>query len=99
MAGTQFVGNTAKNDGGGAWQYGLAQLSGTHFDNNRCGALDCSGGGLYAKTTLNLTGTQFLGNAAGIYGDGLHVECAAQVYVVRALRAITASQTAALVGN
>ncbi len=71
---TQFLSNTA-NLGGGAVVIGAATLTGGLFQNNRStGNVGGIGaGGLYAGNTLEMTGTQFISNAAQIEGGGAYV--------------------------
>jgi predicted outer membrane repeat protein len=69
LTGTQFVSNTATGNGGGARADGATTLNGGLFQNNR--SANSTGGGLYAGSTLTLTGTQFLGNT-GMQGGGVY---------------------------
>ncbi len=57
---TTFLSNTASSVGGGAFAAGPATLTGGRFENNVSIAI--FGGGLYASSTLNITGTTFVGN-------------------------------------
>ena len=70
LTGTQFLSNTAQGFGGGAFVSGAAQLTNGLFQSNT--SLIHSGGGLYANSTLVLTGTQFLGNTSVGSGGGAY---------------------------
>jgi predicted outer membrane repeat protein len=69
-----FISNTATNNrGGGAYFAGPATVSGGMVAlNTASSATTGFGGGLIAGNTLNLTGTQFLTNSAGVQGGGLY---------------------------
>ncbi len=79
LTGTQFISNSATVDGGGAaslgsfaggsYTPGAASLNGGKFQGNVSGEL---GGGLWAPSTLVLTGTQFISNHARA-GGGAYV--------------------------
>jgi len=66
LTGTQFLSNTATQDGGGAIALGAATLSDGLFQNNGASW----GGGLYANGAVTLTGTQFISNTATLSGGG-----------------------------
>ena len=69
LTGTQFISNTASANGGGAAAYGAAvTLNGGLFQNNA--STGGMSGGLYAASTLALTGTQFISNTASANGGG-----------------------------
>jgi uncharacterized repeat protein (TIGR01451 family) len=71
LTGTQFLSNTAAFNGGGAAFFGAATLNGGLFQNNQStNSGGGNGGGLYAGSTVVLTGTQFLSNTAAVYGGG-----------------------------
>ena len=74
MSGTQFINNTALWEGGGAFAAGAATLNGGLFQGNQTTPYH-SGGGLYAQSTLVLTGTQFFNNSSmsggGAYAGGM----------------------------
>ena len=88
MRGTELIGNTAQRSGGGARAYGATAISDGLFQDNR--AVTCVGGGLLQDnryhtcdnsfpptiSTLAMTDTQFVGNAAGQDGGGLFAESA-----------------------
>jgi predicted outer membrane repeat protein len=74
---TQFLSNTSVSDGGGVYASGPAALSDGLFSGNECTDSTCRGGGMYAGSTLTLTGTQFLTNAAVYLGGGAYAYGAA----------------------
>jgi uncharacterized repeat protein (TIGR01451 family) len=65
--------NTATNEGGGVYAFGMAQLSNSLFQSNHCTNAGCHGGGLSVYSTLMLTGTRFLNNTAAGLGGGAYV--------------------------
>jgi fibronectin-binding autotransporter adhesin len=77
LSGTQFISNTSTDQGGGAWAYGPAGLTGARFQGNKCtsaASVGCQGGGLYSNDVLALTSTDFIGNSSlgnggGAYGN------------------------------
>jgi threonine dehydrogenase-like Zn-dependent dehydrogenase len=76
LSGTIFLSNTAPYEGGGARVAGAATIHGGRFENNRStnssGGIG-GGGGLFAESTLTLTGTVFISNTAVYAGGGAHV--------------------------
>jgi hypothetical protein len=70
LTGTQFISNTSRSHGGGAFAFGAAALNGGLFQGNQCAQDSCMGGGLRANGTLALTGTQFISNTARWRGGG-----------------------------
>jgi uncharacterized repeat protein (TIGR01451 family) len=75
LTGTQFLSNTAGNNGGGgAVVAGAATLNGGLFQNNTAQG---GGGGLITASTLDLSGTQFLSNTAFFIAGGAYVGGAA----------------------
>ncbi|MEP7359543.1 MAG: hypothetical protein ABI847_19985, partial [Anaerolineales bacterium] len=75
---TQFLTNTSKSLGGGAYAQ-AAILSGGLFQANQClnVGLNCRGGGLYSSGSIKLTGTVFLSNTASADGGGAHAQSVA----------------------
>ena len=73
LSNVSFISNTAQTlYGGGAYFNNPATVNGGTFQRNAASAtMNGRGGGLYAFSTLNLTGTQFLTNTAGEDGGGL----------------------------
>jgi predicted outer membrane repeat protein len=80
MTGGQVISNTAGDGlgcggaGGGGSVVGAATLSGARFERNRevnFGIAD--GGGLFARSSLVLSGTQFISNTANGSGGGVQV--------------------------
>jgi protocatechuate 3,4-dioxygenase beta subunit len=69
LTGTQFIGNTANDMGGGAMAPNSATLNGGLFQDN---VSLTSGGGLYVDNGLALTNTRFLNNKAQ-QGGGVHL--------------------------
>jgi predicted outer membrane repeat protein len=85
LTGTQFLSNTAEWEGGGAYAYGAATLTNGLFQGNAASTpLGGVGGGLIAETTLSLTGTRFVRNAAWS-GGGLFLRGGVNARVVNAL--------------
>lgn len=72
MAHSLVRGNLASLDGGGAFVWGAASLTGVRFEANQCTQTGCDGGGVRAFT-LALTDTQFINNAAS-RGGGAYSE-------------------------
>ncbi len=75
LTGTQFISNTAQNNGGGAFvSSGNATLNGGHFERNQARGTDFfkdGGGGVYVNNgDLTGTGTQFVGNISQNHGGG-----------------------------
>jgi uncharacterized repeat protein (TIGR01451 family) len=73
LVNVNVLSNTATNDGGGAYTFGVTQLSNSLFQNNQCTNISCHGGGLFVYSTLTLTGTRFVGNTAAGLGGGIYV--------------------------
>jgi uncharacterized repeat protein (TIGR01451 family) len=71
LTGTQFISNSARSHGGGAYAAGTASLDGGLFQGNACTAAGCFGGGLWAADSLLLTTTHFIRNSAALHGGGL----------------------------
>jgi CSLREA domain-containing protein len=72
LSDTTFLSNTAVGAlgrGGGVWGIAVTIVGGL-FQYNR--SIADAGGGLYADSTLSLTGTQFLSNTASLEGGGLY---------------------------
>lgn len=63
--------STAGYRGGGVFAQGPATVSGGVFRNNRSTDEAGGGGGMYAISTLEMTGTQFISNTAYDQGGGL----------------------------
>lgn len=79
LTGAQFLGNKATSgsgNGGGAVAGSTATVHDGLFQSNTAGQ---SGGGLYAYTTLSLSGTQFLSNTATLHGGGAYAAGAAKL--------------------
>jgi uncharacterized repeat protein (TIGR01451 family) len=68
ITGTQFISNTAGDDGGGLQAQGMVNITGTQFIANS--AAD-DGGGLFGSVTINVVRTQFMTNTAGDGGGGM----------------------------
>ncbi len=64
LSNTLFSGNTATTSGGGAFLVYAAVVNGGTFALNTVSNSGGQGGGLYASSTLVLSGTQFLSNTA-----------------------------------
>jgi predicted outer membrane repeat protein len=78
LTATGFLSNTSDGHGGGAYAYGPVMLVGGLFTHNQCANLfGCDGGALYAGDTLNVTGADFVGNAAHLRGGAVRVDLAA----------------------
>lgn len=67
---TQFVSNTAQDQGGGASAPGVAIVTNGLFQNNR--SVFGAGGGLYAQDVADLSGTHFRSNTAHSSGGGMY---------------------------
>ena len=76
---TQLLRNTAGKRAGAAYVNGVAVLTGGLFQGNACNQNDCEGGGLYAGSSLSLTGTQFISNTSRANGGGAYAIGAAAV--------------------
>jgi hypothetical protein len=72
LTGTQFLSNTTNGSGGGVRVEGATTLNGGLFQNNKSSGFTRGGGGLYAQSTLALTGTQFINNTAARDGGGAY---------------------------
>jgi predicted outer membrane repeat protein len=79
LTNSTLLSNTAQAGGGGAQSQGAMVVSGGLVSGNTCAQANCSGGGLYAKSTLTLTGTQFISNSAPGAAGGLLASGAATV--------------------
>jgi predicted outer membrane repeat protein len=71
---TQFISNTSTHGGGGVYVNDAATLKGGLFQNNT--STSDYGGGLFALSTLDLTGTQFIRNTS-LGGGGAYALAAA----------------------
>ena len=91
LANTRFIGNSTNGDGGGAFADDGATIERGLFQNNRSAGLG-GGGGLYVYYKLELTGTQFIGNAAKV-GGGLAIRCCNTSRIVNALFAANQSDS------
>jgi uncharacterized repeat protein (TIGR01451 family) len=70
LTGTQFISNTASGYGGGARIVGATTLNGGLFQNNNSTGSFGGGGGLWANSTLALSGSLFISNTAVQGGGG-----------------------------
>jgi predicted outer membrane repeat protein len=78
LTNTQFIGNRG-GTGGGAAVLGALTLAGGLFQNNVCTHVMCTGGGLFAYSSLSMSGTRLAGNRA-VSGGGLgHASGNAQI--------------------
>lgn len=73
MDDTVFESNTAKAYGGGAYIYGVGEVTDTDFYNNQCTESTSRGGGVYARDKLTLRRTEFINNIARFEGGGLYM--------------------------
>ncbi len=71
LTNTQVLSNTAVGVGGGGYSGGPASLDTVLFQNNRCTASDCRGGGLFAASSLGLVNPQFISNSSFFDGGGI----------------------------
>jgi predicted outer membrane repeat protein len=69
---SNFFNNTAVFDGGGLYGYQEITINGGRFENNQSSGI--SGGGLWVRGLLILTGTKFINNTAGSSGGGLRAQ-------------------------
>jgi uncharacterized repeat protein (TIGR01451 family) len=72
LSGIRMIGNTAKQDGGGLFQFGASEqvdVTGGRFENNEANG---SGGGLWVWGNVSLSGTHLLSNTASYEGGGLY---------------------------
>ncbi|MFN8595362.1 MAG: choice-of-anchor Q domain-containing protein [Anaerolineae bacterium] len=70
LSATKLISNTSLGDGGALFADRPVTLTKSVFAGNTCTGATCSGGGLYAETTLTMSDTQFMRNSAG-QGGGL----------------------------
>ena len=70
MTATEFISNSSRDTGGGAYATGAVTLTNGRFERNACTDNLCLGGGLYAATTLALTGSEFISNTSVSGGGG-----------------------------
>jgi predicted outer membrane repeat protein len=68
---TDFIQNSSRGNGGGAYVEGATNVAGGHFTGNTCTDSGCYGGGLRANAGLVVSATAFLGNRALGHGGGL----------------------------
>jgi hypothetical protein len=71
LTGTEFLTNTSQLHGPGAYANGPATLNGGLFQRNDCQQDGCMGGGLYAGSTLAVTGTHFIINDSRWHGGAV----------------------------
>jgi uncharacterized repeat protein (TIGR01451 family) len=71
---TSFLTNTAAHIGGGAYAVGVAVVQGGHFQGNTCTQTTCLNGGLFAQSSLAVSGTTFLANAAQLGSGGAYAQ-------------------------
>lgn len=69
---TQVVSNTSHASGGGVHGFNAGMVTGGLVQANACTQDNCFGGGLYVVTSLSLSGTQVIGNAARLDGGGVY---------------------------
>lgn len=74
---TDFLSNTARDQGGGASTPGLLALRNSRFEGNQ--AVFGAGGGLHAPDLATIAGTQFVGNTARSAGGGIYAFAAVTV--------------------
>jgi predicted outer membrane repeat protein len=67
---TQFMSNTAQDQGGGVASPGTLSITGSLFQNNQ--AVFGTGGGLLAQGQVTIQTTQFLNNMARSFGGGMY---------------------------
>jgi predicted outer membrane repeat protein len=70
---TDFISNTAKSRGGGAFS-GTTLVLGGLFQGNACIDENCRGGGLTTAGSLSVTGTTFIQNSSAGTGGAVQIE-------------------------
>ena len=70
LSGTQFLGNSAQDEGGGASAPGVLTVTNGLFQDNH--AVQGQGGGLFAQFAATVHDSQFLSNTARSIGGGIY---------------------------
>lgn len=68
---TEFISNTSRLDGGGAYADDAVTASGSLFAGNACTEATCTGGGLSTAGPLTLTDTEFISNTSQANGGAI----------------------------
>ncbi len=71
ISSTQFISNTAQDDGGAVTAFGSTTLENAHFQGNQCTGMACDGGAMYSFSQTTIEDTSFVSNLAQDQGGGL----------------------------
>ncbi len=71
---TNFISNTAQDNGGAIYAGQIVNLNGGLLQSNRCVGVPCVGGGLYIGGRLTLTGTHLIDNTSNGSGGGVFAQ-------------------------